>query len=285
MSRFITHISHQGDDYVPVIILSDNERMMPLGSNISVSFDTTVRFCIGWHDMSTGKDSGCPENAKILAKHTMCVACQKRTGFNPAFYNTDNVSPQQELRNSQPHSLYLAYMGEGYIKVGITWEARGIKRLLEQGARAGLILDTFPTALIARHYEAQIAKLHGIHETTTTRTKLELLARPFSAEKARHDLLETKRRLESEMSVEMQGGEVFLLDRFYTDGQISAKEITPLPTPHISGTVESLVGDILLTQYEGRRLALPLKQYLGYPMTLDSEIDTLDLEPQQMLLF
>src|SRR5690606_9718124 len=136
-----------------------------------LSLDPTKRYCVGWHDLATGESHPCPENAATDKKYETCPACQRRTGFNPAFYHADKVSVKQEARNAEPHHLYLAYMGENYIKVGISWGKRGIKRLLDQGARAGLILETFPTALIARQYEAKIARIDGIHETTSTRIK------------------------------------------------------------------------------------------------------------------
>ncbi len=285
MSRFITHLAYKGESLQPTLILSDQEEITPIGKTLSLSFDLSQRFCTGWHDMETGSDYPCPESAQTSKKYSTCPACQKRTGFNPAFYHATTISPQQEARNAQPHCLYLAYMGKDYIKVGISWEQRHIRRLLEQGARAGIILDTFPSALIARQYEAQIANLSNIHETTLTRVKLDLLATPFDVNIAKQQLTSAKEYIEQSLSVTFNSTDVLLFDAYYSQNTIITDDLTPLANPQISGYVEALIGDILVTQYEDRRLALPLKQYFGYPIELSDAITALDLEPQQMQLF
>ena len=284
MSRFITNLLYAGELYTPTIIFSDGKELHPLGTTLSLRFDLTERFCTGWHDMATGENHPCPEGAKTDKKYSVCPACQKRTGFNPAFYHSATVSPQQEARNAEPHHLYLAYMGEGYIKVGISWHGRGTKRLLDQGARAGLVLETFPTALIARQYEAKIARLTDMHETTSTRTKLALLKKPFHETLAHEQLLAAKQRIENELAVTFSGNSILFFDSYYTSGTLAIGDATPVTEPTISGEVAAVVGDILITRYNDRHLALPLKQYIGYPVEVSEDITPLDLAPLQMQL-
>ncbi len=121
--------------------------------------------------METGVLHTCPDTLKVENKYEQCSGCQKRTGFNPAFYNATSVSEQQEARNAEPHTLYLARFGTNTLKVGISYAKRGNSRLLEQGARDALILDTFPSAHIARQYEAKIAALPNVVETVQLQTK------------------------------------------------------------------------------------------------------------------
>ena len=286
MSKFLTHIFYGGEALQPTLQFSDDEAYMPLGKTLSLTFDMSQRFCIGWHDMATGDNNhACPEGATIDKKFELCPACQKRTGFNPAFYNTTTISKQQEARNAEPHHLYLAYMGNGYIKVGISWHKRDIRRLLDQGARAGIILETFPTALIARHYEAKIARLESMHETTSTRTKLALLGVPFDSTHAEAELRMTKQRIEEALAVSFSGTDVLQFDAHYSSGTFPSGTITVLHDPAISGTAKAMIGDILITDYDGRLLALPLKQFVGYQLELSDKSMPLDLEPQQMQLF
>lgn len=285
MSKFMTHLSFRGEELRPTIQFSDKSELTPLGETLSLKFNLSERFCIGWYDMTTGEDYPCPNNAKIDKKFETCPACQRRTGFNPAFYHSDKVSPQQEARNAEPHSLYLAYMGKDYIKVGISHGRRGVRRLLDQGARAGLVLETFPTALIARQYESKSAALQGIHETTPTRTKLALLNEPYDASQAEQRLLDTKRTIEEKISATFSGNDVQLFDTFYAPGGFPSGTITPLTDPVISGTIEAFIGDILLARYDDRLVALPLKQYLGYRVEITDTLLPLDLEPEQMQLF
>jgi hypothetical protein len=284
MSKFITHLFYKGDTLKPTLQFSDEQDYSPVGKTISLSFDLSERFCIGWHDMSTGENHACPEMAQTDKKFATCVICQKRTGFNPAFYHANKVSAKQEARNAEPHHLYLAYMGKNYIKVGISWHKRDTRRLLDQGARAGLILETFPTALIARQYEAKIAHIEGIHETTATRTKLALINEPFDETTATDQLLGAKQRIQELLGTSFTGTDIQLFDRFYTQRGLFTGPITPLTDSKISGLAEALIGDILITRYDDRLLALPLKQYIGYPIALSEEMMQLDLAPQQMQL-
>lgn len=285
MSKFLTQVFYRGESYIPTLRFSDATEFTPLDQVISISFDLSQRHCIGWHDLATGESHPCPEKATTDKKFETCPACQRRTGFNPAFYNTDKVSTKQEARNAEPHHLYLAYMGHGYIKVGISWHKRDIKRLLDQGARAGLIIETFPTALTARQYEDKIARIQGMHETTSTRTKLSLLTHQFNENTAKEQLLAAKQNAEEVLGVTFSGNDILLFDRFYTTSNVPFGDMTQMMEPRISGAVEALVGDILITRYDDRLLALPLKQFTGYQIELGDTITSLDLAPQQMQLF
>lgn len=142
---------------------------MPLGSHISLKVDTANRACVGWRDITTGERFCCPDQLAVESKYEQCSGCQTKTGFNPAFYNATSVSTQQEARNQEPHILYLARFGKGVVKVGISHAKRERSRLLEQGARDALILETFPSAHIARQYEAKIAAMSDIAETLQLR--------------------------------------------------------------------------------------------------------------------
>lgn len=286
MSRFITRIFHKGEDLAPTIRLSDGEEVSLLGKTISLEFNLSEKFCIGWYDIAARQGYPCPDSARTDKKFEACLACQKRTGFNPAFYHAATISPQQEALNAEPHSLYLAYMGKDYVKVGISRSRRGIQRLLDQGARAGLVLQTFPTALIARQYEARIARLSGVNETTSTRTKLALLNQPFSEIIAREQLLAVKQRCEQELSVSLSD-EVLLFDKFYSHKEpaLNISKVTAMTEPKISGEAEAVVGDILITRYDDRFLAMPLKQRLGYQVQITDQLLSLSLEPEQMQLF
>lgn len=165
-------------DETPYLLLQKNGELQyysPLDKELALSFATQQRFCTGWHNLEDGSNHPCPDTSKVDDKYDQCAACQQRTGFNPAFYNATSVSPQQEKRNAEPHILYLAHFGGTTTKVGISYANRGRARLLEQGARSALILETFPTAHIARNYEARIAALPGIAETLQLRKKNRLI--------------------------------------------------------------------------------------------------------------
>ncbi len=114
------------------------ERGDVLGQELSLAFDFSAKYCTGWVDFDNHCSQVCPDGATVDEKYENCLKCRNRTGFNLAFYHADSVSAQQEKINQQPHFVYLAYFAPGIIKVGISQEKRGIRRLLEQGRTAGL---------------------------------------------------------------------------------------------------------------------------------------------------
>ena len=155
------------------------ERHELFGQDLSLEFDFSVKYCTGWVDFENRCSQICPDHATVDGKYENCLKCRDKTGFNPAFYNASSVSTQQEKINQNPHFVYLAYFAPNVIKVGISQEERGIRRLLEQGARLAIKLETFSSALIARQYEAKISKLDGIAETLPVHKKMELIKQPF----------------------------------------------------------------------------------------------------------
>ncbi|MDO4684466.1 MAG: DUF2797 domain-containing protein [Candidatus Saccharibacteria bacterium] len=283
MSNIFTGIYYTGEPLRPMCrTLADTHSL--LGATCTLSFATNARFCIGWHDLATGENHPCPEQAATSNSYDTCPACQKRTGFNPAFYHAASISPQQAARNAQPHILYLAYMGGDYVKVGISWAKRGIRRLLDQGARGCIVLDTFPTALIARQYEAKIAALTGLHETTPTTKKLQLLAYPVTEADAERHLHTALATINRELSLSFTNPTIQSLTQHYTTTTVP-HQFTVRNEPTISGTVTAIVGDIIFTNYDDRTLALPLGRYTGYPLTITQTLTELDLPAEQISLF
>lgn len=261
--------------------------LVPLGKTFTLQFDTKQRYCIGWGDMSTGERFVCPDHHTIDSKYEQCPACQQRTGFNPAFYHATSVSQQQEVRNSQPHILYLAHFGEGIIKVGISYAARGNSRLLEQGARCALILDTFPTALIARQYEARIAALPGIVETVQLRKKIAALAERYDQNASVTEITETRARIEQALGTQFIKNDIQVLDSFYFPIQSpDLSESHDASSQHIlSGKVTGMLGSLLFCEQQNTPIFLPLKKYIGYHVTVSYDEIPHTLPARQTSLF
>jgi hypothetical protein len=262
--------------------------VQPLTHRLSFQFDTSQRYCIGWRDITTSIQSPCPDMNIVAAKYEQCSACQQRTGFNPAFYHATSVSPQQELRNQEPHILYLAHFGADVIKVGISHAKRGYGRLLEQGARRALILDTFPTAHIARQYEAKIAQMASIIETVAIRKKITLLTQqaydPAAAEQL---LLDTRRRIETTLSVDFTPNQVLSFDNIYFPTGLpdftQAHDTTS--EARISGDTIGMLGSLLCCMQQGTPLLLALKKYVGYHVDYRDTVTPIQLPARQTSLF
>lgn len=285
----LTNVGFSKNEKPLLLLQKDGEfaKLEPTCKTLTLKFDTSQRYCIGWHDIANGESHTCPEANFIDAKYEQCPACQKRTGFNPAFYHTTSVSSQQEARNLEPHILYLAYFGNDIIKVGISHAARGNSRLLEQGARSALILNSFPTAHIARQYEAKIAALESIVETVLIRKKIEVLSLPYKQADAEAKLKNTLSRIEAEIKTSFSGTTILHLDTKFFPSGTPALDSAYESTPHdlISGKVSGMLGSLLFCEQQDAQLFLPLKKYVGYRVEFSDTETHIDLPAQQISLF
>ena len=256
------------------------------GQDLSLEFDFSTKYCTGWVDFDNHCSQICPDSATVDGKYENCLKCRDRTGFNPAFYNADSVSAQQEKINQNPHFVYLAYFAPGVIKVGISQEERGIRRLLEQGARLALKLETFSSALIARQYEAKIARLDGIVETMPIHKKLELMKQPFERATGEEKLQQKLLEIEQKIGVSFPKSELIPCeDYFHTTGVDLTRVVLMKDQNQLAGRVRSIIGPILITDYDGQLLAYNVKKFIGYQaQTIDGAID-IEIPSTQLALF
>lgn len=261
--------------------------IQPLSQVLTLQFDMTTRYCIGWRDMAAGERHSCPDGQTVENKYEQCATCQKRTGFNPAFYHATSVSEQQQSRNLEPHIVYLAHFGPGVIKVGISHAKRGNNRLLEQGARSALVLDTFPSAHVARQYEAKIAALPGIAETIQQRKKIELIKQPHDKTAAQTELHTIKSTIETATRTTFTGNDAVSFDTtYFPDGLPPLTEAINMSDQHIiSGQANGQLGTLLFCQHQNTPLFLPLKKYIGYRMSLSDSETVIHLPARQTTLF
>lgn len=274
----------------PLLVLQRNgnfSELLPLGHHLTLRFDITQRCCVGWRDIASSERHPCPDKLAVDAKYEQCAACQQRTGFNPAFYHAATVSTQQETRNLEPHLLYLAYFDAGTIKVGISHAARNNSRLLEQGARSALILDIFPTAHIARHYESKIAALPGIAETVQLRKKISGLSFPYNQTAAANTLKEIRHNIERQLAITFSLNDVQHFDSvFFPSGTPILAEVIDTADQHIiSGKIIGMLGSLLFYEQKDVTLFLPIKKYVGYSVVVSREEVTINLPARQTSLF
>ena len=262
------------------------ERYELFGQDLSLKFDFSVKYCAGWVDFENRCSQICPDHAAVDEKYENCLKCRDKTGFNPAFYNANSVSAQQEKINQNPHFVYLAYFAPNVIKVGISQEERGIRRLLEQGARLAIKLETFSSALIARQYEAKISKLDGIVETLPVYKKLELIKQAFNRADGERELRQKLLEIEQKIGVSFPKSELIPCeDYFQTAGVDLSRVVLMKNYSQLVGRVRSVIGSIVITDYDGQLLAYNIKKLIGYrAQKIDEEIE-LDLPTEQLTLF
>lgn len=272
--------------YVPVLGRTFSLRRLPR------------RRCIGRIDLRTHERSTCPLNAELLPddKEDMCPACIEATGFNPSFYFSSYISPQQREYNQTPHYVYLAYFAPGYVKAGISSETRGIERLLEQGARAARVVGRFTCADDARALEAALCSQDGVAETMRASLKAKLLAdAPYSFEEACHELRTAADRLEDVGAVANAGfspEDAFDLSPYYFGGPSPDAHTMQLPEGEgfadvCGGVCAGMVGANLVFWQDGTNFIAPIKDWESHEIEfLDDEIACeYASEPQQIPLF
>jgi hypothetical protein len=285
----LTHIGFSPEEK-PIIVLQRDMTsfdLLPLEKTLSLRFDTSQRYCIGWRNMATGEIFSCPDHKTVENKFEQCTACQQKTGFNPAFYYAATVSKQQEARNREQHMLYLAHFAKGVVKVGISHAARNRARLLEQGARSALILSIFPTAHVARSYEAQIAMLPGIAETIQLRKKITSLAQEYGTKLATKELLAARHKVEQTIGMTVTDNNPMSLDPIYfpTTQPDLTNAYDCAEQNFISGQVIGMLGSLLFFTQQNSSLFLPLKKYIGYTVNVSYEERIIPLPARQMSLF
>ena len=261
--------------------------LTPLHQTLALHFDLESRYCNGWRDLKTSEQYPCPDQHIVDKKYEQCPACQNRTGFNPAFYHATTVSKQQEERNLEPHFLYLAHFGKNITKVGISHAARDHSRLLEQGARTAIILETFPTAHIARQYEAQIATLPGVAETIQLRKKIELLNESYDFETGASELLATKLSIEEILGKHFASSKPIHLDSYYFPKAVPklSESFDCTPLNRTSGTMIGALGSLFFFDQQDTPVFLPMKKYIGYKLYLSYELEPIILPARQISLF
>ncbi len=237
------------------------------------------KFCIGWYDLEKSQNHHCETSQQVDGRYTDCYICRAKTGFNPAFYNTTEISPAQAQLNKQPHLVYLAYFGEGLIKVGITASRRGHKRLFEQGALFYAIIAEEPNANDARKLEARLVR-SGIKESVLRATKSNILQKKL-------DLLHEEQMFKKQLSASgYEKQEVINAMDAYFFGDIPENSINPFPVEKpISGLVRGVVGRYLVLENNDRLYGLWLNDYFGKKVKLGTEISLIERAPEQASLF
>jgi len=262
------------------------ERHELLEQDLYLKFDFSVKYCAGWVDFENRCSQICPDQAAVDEKYENCLKCRDKTGFNPAFYNANSVSAQQEKINQNPHFVYLAYFAPNVIKVGISQEERGIRRLLEQGARLAVKLETFSSALIVRQYEAKISKLDGIVETLPVHKKMELIKQAFNRADGERELRQKLLEIEQKIGVSFPKSELIPCeDYFQTAGVDLSRVVLMKDYGQLVGHVRSVIGSIVITDYDGQLLAYNIKKLIGYrAQKVDGVID-IEIPSTQLALF
>lgn len=134
-----------GERAVLVTVSGGQEHIRPLeaGRRVALAWHGPRR-CVGWSAPGTGR-TPCPDGRPVGAATTLaqCESCQARD-------HGLAVARDRIVDDGRTYQLYLAWFAPGMLKVGITAEARGVARLLEQAAIGYTVIATGSLPAIRR---------------------------------------------------------------------------------------------------------------------------------------
>jgi hypothetical protein len=271
-------------------LLLDDVRVRPttrvpilLRGRVLTLTQTDPRFCVGRYSLKTFEAVPCPNRAVIENdKAIACGACLQANAFNPYFYNTQQLSPEQLAYNSQPHDVYLAHFGGGIIKVGISNSFRTQTRLLEQGARLAIVVCTMPDAQNARAIEDRARSVLRVPENVRGSMKRRLLNLEFDHSLARAELRQRFDRMRTEFHLAGIKGLAFEPDPFYFGGEQfhpPATDLCETEPKKISGRIVGMVGDLLIAIQQGRYFMLSLKPLMSHLVEVNDVEEVISYRP------
>ncbi|WP_436737707.1 DUF2797 domain-containing protein [Streptomyces sp. BBFR102] len=165
---------HEGEPVLGWWAPGRGERGSRLRFGEAVAFGAVgVRRCLGVR--RGGRRTPCPVRAEIAAGSTraQCEACARLD-------RARSVAADTMADDPRPYAVYLAWFGPGMAKVGITREARGAGRLLEQGAVAFCWLGRGPL-MAARRTEELLRSALGVPDRVSYARKRAVRGRSPSA--------------------------------------------------------------------------------------------------------
>jgi len=147
-------------------------------------------------------------------------------------------------------------------------------------------LETFASALIARQYEAKIAGLDGIIEMVAASKKLGMIKQPLDTAAAEQALADTLIRIQQKLGLDFPNRTLIMCDEyFHTDGRDLSSVIDMTGHKTMAGVVISVIGSVLITDYDGQLLAYNVKKFIGYQaQTIDGAIN-IEIPSTQLALF
>lgn len=255
-----------------------NKYELSRGAAISLTIDTSARYCTGWYDISSHQNHVCDNHAQVDSSYNSCFACRKKTDFNPAFYNATQISQKQAIYNNRPHSVYVAYFGNNLAKAGIMSDSRGRERLYEQGAILYAIIGSFPNATVAHNLENRLIQ-KGLKNSITKKQKSTVFEKDVNIAEEKNVFTNILKKLGYE-NVEI----VSNLDMFFF-GAYPKQPIESVGNNVISGRIAGVIGRYVVLENNERYYGTWLSDTFGHMIDIGSDIILIDKKPQQTSFF
>lgn len=248
------------------------------GLPISLTADAATKWCTGWYDISSHQNHACDNHARVDLSYDSCFTCRKKTDFNPAFYNTTQISQKQAAYNNQPHSVYVAYFGNNLVKAGIMSDSRGLERLYEQGAMLYTVIGSFPSATVAHDLEDRLIQ-KGLRNSITKKQKMAVYEKGIDIADEKDIFMSILKKLGYKDALIVSN-----LDMFFF-GLYPKQPIEPFGNNIMSGRITGVIGRYLVLENNERHYGTWLSNVFGHMIDIGSDIALIDKKPQQTSLF
>lgn len=270
-------ITKQADPYLFIDDAGTLDKLvLENGKTITISVDKSTKYCVGWYDIESHTNHLCESRVVVDAKYESCFACRKKTDFNPAFYNTSDISTKQAQYNDAPHSVYVAYFGNGLAKAGIMSDSRGLERLYEQGALLYSIVASCPNATTAHNLENGLIQ-KGLRNSITKKQKGDALSKVVDIDFESRAFNKILGSIGYANNTIVSNLDMFFFGKYPRSPIREFDDNNP-----VSGQVRGVVGRYLILENNERLYGYWLTNICGYKVTFSSKIDLIEREPQQI---
>lgn len=123
-------------------------------------------------------------------------------------------------------------------------------------------------------------------ETVAASKKLGLIRRTLDAVAAEQALANTLMRIQQKLGLDFPNRELITCeDYFHTNGRDLSSVIDMTGNSTMAGTIVSVIGPILIADYDGQLLAYSVKKFIGYQaQKIDGAIN-IEIPSTQLALF
>ena len=256
------------DDRLFLELREGDEKLLPIEQGQELAFRVEgLRSCVGYRPPTDHHLLPCPDQ-KAGIKASQCPECFTRAAILPCLRCDGDRCRNPERRGScvQPenHAVYLAAFGPGLHKVGVARWGRRRERVLEQGARAALIIARDDGQMV-RRLEQSIARI-GIPDRIPHGEKISALTEHGEPGQLAEELLSRLAGIRHRVR-----GQWLDLAELLEIPEFPALEHRPIELPAedlaVRGQVERIIGQTIILRREGNELvAIEATSLHGYQL-------------------
>jgi hypothetical protein len=243
-------------------------RPLRIGDSFAVELHGARR-CIGYRGPLSQSLIACPHQITGLGSH-QCQSCLVAAQILPCLRcdgeRCNNPARRKSCVQPQNHAVYLASFGPGMLKVGVArWERRQA-RLIEQGARAALIVSRDDGQQV-RRTESQIRRFGRVPDRLNVHDKLYGLTQAGTPATLGAEISATFIKLRRQVQATwLEQPESVALPQMPVLGCVPPL-VAAAADLRLRGEIEAISGaTLILASDSGERVAIDVDGLIGYTL-------------------